>query len=116
MHYKRRLLIPYIKRPLFAVPSGSFITRPISESIQASLTIYEDVVLSVEEAIMIEQILANFLNLPSLRIAGYRAGSIELIFSISKANYDSSSVLDQQIKWDEKSQSYEISADIVTIL
>ena len=116
LSYKEEHLIPYIKRPLFAVPSRSFITRPISESIQASLTMHDDIVLSVEEAIVIEQKLENFLKLPSLKIAGYRAGSIELIFSISKANYDSSSVLDQNLKWDEGSQSYKVSGDIITLL
>ena len=114
--YRKEHVIPYIKRPLFEVPSRAFITKPISESIQASLTMHDDIMLSVEEAITIEQKLENFLKLPSLKMAGYQVGSIELIFSISKANYDSSSVINQHMKWDERRQSYEISIDITKIL
>ena len=114
--YRKEHVIPYIKRPLFEVPSRAFITKPISESIQLSLIIQDDIMLSVEEAITIEQKLAKFLKLPSLQIVGYQPGSIELIFSLSKANYDSNSMLEQRMKWEEKSQSYKISDDITTIL
>ena len=117
-NYKKDHLIPYIKRPLFEVPTHSFITKPISQSIEASLMIYDDVELTIREALMIEQKLAKFLEI-STQLIGYDGGSVKLLFRMPKWVYDSASPdtpLRQYVKLDEASQSYVIDADVITIL
>ena len=117
-NYKKDHLIPYIKRPLFEVPTRSFITKPISESIEASLMIHDDVELTIREALMIEQKLKKFLEI-SMQLVGYDGGSVKLLFRMPKWVYDSASPdtpLRQYVKLDEASQSYVIDADVITIL
>ena len=117
--YKMEYLIPYIERPLFEVPSHSFITKPICQPIQARLIIHDDVRLTVQEAKIIEQKLTNLLRIPSAQLAGHDEGSIELLFQIPKVVYDSASPdapLRQYVKPDEASQSYVITADVSDIL
>ena len=115
--YKIKYLIPYIKRPLFEIPN-SFITRSTGESIQTSLTIPDDIELTLEEALIIEQKLAMVLEVLA-PLGGHDGGSIKLLFHIPKVKYDTASPdtpLRKYVKLDEAIQSYVIDADIITIL
>ena len=118
--YKTKTLIPYLNNSLFAIPSCAFAANHQSAScIQASLKLCDDIVPTGNEAKMIEHRLAALLKVPSVTIAGFGIGSIELLFYIPKEVYDSASPdtpLRQYVEWDKESQSYIITADITTIL
>ena len=118
--YKTKILIPYLNNSLFAIPSGAFASNHQSAScIQVSLKLHDDIVPTGNEAIMLEHRLAILLKVQSITLAGFRVGSIELLFYIPKEVYDSASPdtpLRQYMEWDKESQSYIITADITTIL
>ena len=120
--YKTKTLIPYLNNSLFAIPSSAFAAnhQPASSTcIKAKLKLYDDIVPSGNEAIMLECKLAALLNEPSVTLAGFNNGCIELLFYIPKEVYNSASPdtpLHQYVEWDKESQSYIITADITTIL
>ena len=120
--YKNDVLKPYLQRSIFEVPSDSIGTYTVasrSSSYFPCLKFVERIDLSAEEVIVIKHDLAVLLELPSLELAHYDAGSIHLIFTISKVVYDdcpATSLLRQYVVWDKDSSSYVVTDDIVLIL
>ena len=115
--YQQKILIPYLQRCIFEIPSHSFGSS--SSQLQPTslfLKVVDDILLSGIEVKTTQRSLAKLLQIDhsAFGLEFYKKGCFELFFSVSIVSYNP--LHSHYLDWDPSRESYKVNADLVTIL
>ena len=121
--YEDSCLMPYLKRCVFEIPVPSNLSSASTSSrlslVRFCFKIPDDILVTGKEAVLVRDKLATLLEVPMLELEGHNAGCVELIFSLPQYIFDQyphESPLHQYVKWNEETESYRVTANLLTVL
>lgn len=118
--YEDKHLKPYLERSIFLIPRNSLSPYASSSYVPCVMMVDDLSDLSGIEMQFVTKKLASLLEMPSLELMSYNAGSIQLVFGIHKEIFEDikqeGSLLRMYIQWSEEKSSYMFTIDMFTLL
>ena len=114
--YQEAILIPYLKRCIFEIPSQSFSLSLPLKNTSLFLKVFDKILLSGLEVKAVQQNLAELLGLNTsiLHFQFYEKGCFELVFSVNTAVFNPLKC--QHLEWDPSREAFRITTELVAIL